>query len=379
MATPSTDALRAALRAIKDPESGRDIVTAGLVEGIQARDGLVQVTLLTDRAHAAAMEPVRRAAETLLARQPGVTNATAILTAHKGPSPASAPATRQANPPPHGHSHGPAGGAAKPPLLLPDVKAIVAVASGKGGVGKSTVAVNLAVSLARQGHRVGLLDADIYGPSLPRMLGVQRKPEVRNEKMIPIQAWGLSCMSIGFLVDEETPMIWRGPMVMGALEQMMGQVEWGPLDVLVVDMPPGTGDAQLTMAQRVALTGAVIVSTPQDIALLDARRGVKMFEKTRVPVLGLVENMSFFCCPNCGHRTDIFGHGGARTEAARLDIEFLGEIPLLLDIRTASDEGTPIAAQSPDSEAAKAYDALARRVWDKVLKPVSAGPKIVIE
>ena len=384
MATPSTDALRAALRTIKDPASGQDIVSAGLVEGIQLRDGLVQVTLLTDRTHAAAMEPVRRAAEALLARQPGITNATAILTAHKGPSPASAPAARQGNPPPQGHGHGHghdrgAGAGGKAPLLLPEVKAIVAVASGKGGVGKSTVAVNLAVALARQGHRIGLLDADIYGPSLPRMLGVQRKPEVRDEKMIPIQAWGLSCMSIGFLVDEETPMIWRGPMVMGALEQMMGQVSWGPLDVLIVDMPPGTGDAQLTMAQRVSLTGAVIVSTPQDIALLDARRGVKMFEKTRVPILGLVENMSFFCCPNCGHRTDIFGHGGARAEAARLDIEFLGEIPLLLDIRTASDAGTPITAQAPDSEAAKAYDTLARRVWDKVTRPAAAGPRIVID
>jgi len=384
MAIPNTDALREALRAIADPESGRDIVSAGLVEGIQARDGLVQVTLLTDRAHAAAMEPVRQAAQALLARQPGVTNATAILTAHKGPSPTSTTGTRQGNAPPpapaaqHGHAHGPAAGG-KAPLLLPDVKAIVAVASGKGGVGKSTVAVNLAVSLARQGHKVGLLDADIYGPSLPRMLGLSRRPDVADNVLVPIPAWGLSCMSIGFLVDEETPMIWRGPMVMGALEQMMGQVSWGVLDVLVVDMPPGTGDAQLTMAQRVSLTGAVIVSTPQDIALLDARRGVKMFEKTRVPVLGLVENMSFFCCPNCGHRTDIFGHGGARTEAAQLGIEFLGEIPLLLDIRTASDAGTPIAADSPDSEAAKAYDALARRVWDKVLTPAAAGPRIVIE
>jgi ATP-binding protein involved in chromosome partitioning len=388
MAIPSTDALRSALRSIKDPASGKDIVSAGLVEGISLRDGLVQVSLLTDRAHAAAMEPVRREVEALLTKQSGVTNATAVLTAHKGPPPASTVGTRQGNPPPQGHSpqghspqghaHGPAPGA-KAPLLLPDVKAIVAVASGKGGVGKSTVAVNLAVSLARQGHRVGLLDADIYGPSLPRMLGVHRKPEVRDEKMVPIQAWGLSCMSIGFLVDEETPMIWRGPMVMGALEQMMGQVHWGALDVLVVDMPPGTGDAQLTMAQRVSLTGAVIVSTPQDIALLDARRGVKMFEKTQVPVLGLVENMSFFCCPNCGHRTDIFGHGGARAEAAQLGIEFLGEIPLLLDIRTASDAGTPIAAEKPDSEAAKAYEALARTVWDKVSKPAAAGPRIVID
>ena len=379
MATPSTDALREALRAIKDPASGRDIVSAGLVEGIQAREGLVHVSLLTDRAHAAAMEPVRKAAEALLGRQPGVSNATAVLTAHKAPSPSSTTATRQGNAPPQGHGQGHSHGPAKAPVLLPDVKAIVAVASGKGGVGKSTVAVNLAVSLARQGHKVGLLDADIYGPSLPRMLGIHRKPEVKNEKMIPLQAWGLSCMSIGFLVDEETPMIWRGPMVMGALEQMMGQVSWGALDVLVVDMPPGTGDAQLTMAQRVSLTGAVIVSTPQDIALADARRGVKMFEKTLVPVLGLVENMSFFCCPNCGHRTDIFGHGGARTEAASLGIEFLGEIPLLLEIRTASDAGTPIAAQAPDSDAAKAYDALARRVWDKVSKPAAAGPRIVIE
>jgi ATP-binding protein involved in chromosome partitioning len=200
--------------------------------------------------------------------------------------------------------------------------------------------------------------------------------------MIPLQAWGLSCMSIGFLVDEETPMIWRGPMVMGALEQMMGQVEWGALDILVVDMPPGTGDAQLTMAQRVALTGAVIVSTPQDIALIDARRGVRMFEKTRVPVLGLVENMSFYCCPNCGHRAEIFGHGGAKAEAARLGTEFLGEIPLLLDIRTAADAGTPIAASAPDSDAAKAYDALARRVWEKVSGAAvsqSSGPRIVIE
>ena len=385
MTTVSPAALRDALRAIKDPASGRDIVAAGLVEGIEVRDGLVQASLLTDRAQAAAMEPVRREVERVLGLQPGVTNATAVLTAHK-------PGARPAPPPqPRGHDHGGAGhggaghggtGPGKAPMLLPDVKAIVAVASGKGGVGKSTVAVNMAVSLARQGLKVGLLDADIYGPSLPRMLGLNRKPEVRADKMIPLSAWGLACMSIGFLVDEETPMIWRGPMVMGALEQMMGQVTWGALDILVVDMPPGTGDAQLTMAQRVALTGAVIVSTPQDIALIDARRGVRMFEKTRVPVLGLVENMSFFCCPNCGHRSDIFGHGGARAEADRLGAEFLGEIPLLLDIRTASDAGTPIAASAPNSEAAKAYAALARRVWEKVGGAAVArgtGPRIVIE
>jgi len=365
--SPTAEALREALRAVTDPASGKDIVSAGLVEAIELRGGLVQVALLTDRAHAAAMEPVRRAAEAVLAQQPGVTNATAVLTAHK-PPPQAAP--------------GPAAHGQRPPLLLPDVKAIVAVASGKGGVGKSTVAVNLAVSLARQGHRTGLLDADIYGPSLPRMLGLNRKPEVRREKMIPLEAWGLACMSIGFLVDEETPMIWRGPIVMGALEQMMAQVEWGARDILVVDMPPGTGDAQLTMAQRVSLTGAVIVSTPQDIALIDARRGVKMFERVRVPVLGLVENMSFFCCPACGHRAEIFGHGGARAEAQRLGTEFLGEVPLLLDIRTASDAGTPIAAAAPESEGAKAFDALAALVWEKVAGGAVArgsGPRIVVE
>ena len=377
MTNVSVDVMREALRAIKDPASGQDIVAAGLIEGIEARDGMVHVALLTDRAHAAAMEPVRRAVEALLGKQPGVRNVTAELTGAKAPAPAAAHGHDHG----HGHAHG-QGGGQKQPLLLPDVGAIIAVASGKGGVGKSTVAVNLAVALARQGLKVGMLDADIYGPSLPRMLGLNRKPEVRDDKLIPLQAWGVKCMSIGFLVDEETPMIWRGPMVMGALEQMLGQVEWGALDVLVVDMPPGTGDAQLTMAQRVALTGAVIVSTPQDIALIDARRGVRMFEKTSVPVLGLVENMSFFCCPNCGHRSEIFGHGGARAEAGRFGTEFLGEIPLLLDIRVASDAGTPIAASAPDSEAGKAYATLAQRVWDKVIgvrMGSGSGPRIVIE
>jgi len=361
---PTAESLRAALRGVIDPASGQDIVAAGLVEGIELSGSLVQVALLTDRAHAAAMEPVRVAVEQVLARQPGVTNATAVLTAHKAPPPAAA------------HTHG-----QKPPLLLPDIRAIVAVASGKGGVGKSTVAVNLAVALARQGKKVGLLDADIYGPSLPRMLGLNRKPTVRAEKMIPLAAWGLSVMSIGFLVEEETPMIWRGPMVIGALEQMLGQVEWGELDILVVDMPPGTGDAQLTMAQRVALTGAVIVSTPQDIALIDARRGVKMFERVQVPVLGLVENMSFFCCPNCNHRVEIFGHGGARAEAHRMGTPFLGEIPLLLDIRTMADAGTPIVAAAPDSPAAQAFSTIAAALWKAVearLEAAMPAPRIVV-
>ena len=361
MSEPTADSLRQALAAIKDPASGRDIVAAGLVEGVQVKAGLVQVSLLTDRAHAQAMEPVRREAERVLAGQLGVQNATVVLTAHKAPP---APAATAAD---------------GKPKLLPDVKAIVAVASGKGGVGKSTVAVNLAVALARQGLKVGLLDADIYGPSLPRMLGLNRKPEVQGDRMIPLEAWGLKAMSIGFLVDADTPMIWRGPMVMGALEQMMGQVNWGPLDIMIVDMPPGTGDAQLTMAQRVALAGAVIVSTPQDIALIDARRGVKMFERTRVPVLGLVENMSYFCCPNCNHRAEIFGHGGARKEAEAMGSEFLGEIPLVLDIRQAGDAGTPIVAAAPDSAPAQAFAKVAARLWDKVGGgATAAGPRIVI-
>jgi len=286
-----------------------------------------------------------------------------VLTSHRPAAPAPAPTGK---------------GAPKAPLL-PDVKHIVAVASGKGGVGKSTTAVNLAVALAQQGHTVGLLDADIYGPSLPRMLGLSAKPELRDGGMVPLRAWGLLAMSIGFLVDPDTAMIWRGPMVMGALEQMMGQVHWGALDVLVVDMPPGTGDAQLTMAQRVSLSGAVIVSTPQDIALIDARRGVRMFEKTLVPVLGLIENMSTFNCPNCGHTTELFGHGGARREAEALGIPFLGEVPLLLDIRVTADAGTPICAAAPDSPAARAYSAIAARVWDGLAGAKVAAPRIVVD
>jgi ATP-binding protein involved in chromosome partitioning len=377
------------LRRIADPATGRDLVSAGIVDAIELRGGLVQVALLTDRAHAQAMEPVRQAVEKLLAAQPGITNATAVLTAHKAPQEAkqevkavSGGAHQHAGHQHAGQQHGgqQPGAGQKPLLLLPGVKHIVAVASGKGGVGKSTVAVNLAVALARQGHAVGLLDADIYGPSLPRMLGVSRKPEVRDGKMLPLAAWGLKAMSIGFLVEEETPMIWRGPMVMGALEQMLGQVEWGALDVLIVDMPPGTGDAQLTMAQRVALAGAVIVSTPQDIALIDARRGVRMFERVRVPVLGLVENMSVFCCPNCGHRSEIFGHGGAKLESQRLGAPFLGEVPLLLDIRSSADAGTPIVAAAPDGEAAKAYKEIAIRLWDTLAGRVAAAaPRIVID
>ena len=364
MTAPTPDQIRAVLATIPTPGGQQDVVSAGLVDSVETREGLVHVALRTDRAHAGAMEAVRAAAQSALARQPGVTNAAVVLTAHRPPAPESA-APPAAKPAP----------APKAPLL-PHVKHIVAVASGKGGVGKSTTAVNLAVSLAQRGLRVGLLDADVYGPSLPRMLGIDTKPEVRDGKMLPIPAWGLQAMSIGFLVDADAAMIWRGPMVMSALEQMMGQVAWGALDILIVDMPPGTGDAQLTMAQRISLAGAVIVSTPQDIALIDARRGVRMFEKTLVPILGIVENMSAFCCPNCGHETPLFGHGGARREAETLGVPFLGEIPLLLDIRMTADAGTPISASDPDSPAAAAFSALAARVWAG-LGQARPAPRIV--
>ncbi len=363
MVAPTEQALRDALRAIRDPKSGRDIVTAGLVDSLQTRDGLVQLTLIGERGQAQLMETLRREAEKLLARQPGVTNASVILTAHRAPASEAAP---KPAPVPR-------------PSLLADVKHVVAVASGKGGVGKSTTAVNLAVAFAQAGHRVGLLDADVYGPSLPRMLGVSGKPPIVDGKMQPIEVWGLKAMSIGLLVDADGAMIWRGPMVISALEQMMSQVNWGPLDIMVVDMPPGTGDAQLTMAQRVSLSGAVIVSTPQDIALIDARRGVRMFEKVMVPVLGVVENMSSFACPHCGETTHLFGHGGARREAETLGVPFLGEVPLLLDIRETGDAGTPIVAAAPDSPAAKAYAAIAERVLAGLGGARQTGPKIVMD
>ena len=347
MTEPTEQTLTEALRDIADPATGRDIVAAGLLDAILVRDGLVQVTLLTDRQRAAGMEPVRREVERMLSAMSGVRNVTAVLTSTTRPS---------APPPPPAHAHPPPAERSK---LLTDVGTVIAVASGKGGVGKSTVAVNLAVALARQGHSVGLLDADIYGPSLPRMLGLDRRPEIVGDRMIPLEAWGLRAMSIGFLVDEDTAMIWRGPMVMGALVQLMEQVEWGAPDVMVIDMPPGTGDVALTLSQRVRVAGAVIVSTPQDIALVDARRAVAMFRKTGVPIAGVVENMSYFSCPNCGHDSHVFGHGGARDEAARLGVPFLGELPLLAEVRSAGDSGTPIMASDPDSTAGRAFRALA--------------------
>jgi len=264
---------------------------------------------------------------------------------------------------------------------VPGVKTIVAVASGKGGVGKSTVAANLALAFAANGLKVGLLDADIYGPSMPRMMGIAGKPTSRDgQRLEPMQNYGIKCMSMGFLVPEETPMIWRGPMVMSAIQQMLRDVEWGELDILVVDLPPGTGDAQLTMAQQVPLSGAVIVSTPQDIALLDARKGLNMFRKVDVPVLGIVENMSYFLCPHCGERSEIFSHGGARKEAEKLGTDFLGEVPLDIAIRETSDGGKPIVVADPASAHAKLFRAMAERIWAKVSgSPQRTAPRIVIQ
>ena len=362
MSESTEAALRNALRAVRDPYTGQDVVSAGLVDSLRAERGIVHLALRTDRQRAPAMEAVRQEAQKLLARQPGVLNATAVLTAHrKQPQPApAAPPTHQQQ---HQHQHAPL---PPQPQNLPGIKHVVAVASGKGGVGKSTLAVNLAVALSRQGHRIGLLDADIYGPSLPRMLGVDGKPEVRDKTLVPAEAWGLRAMSMGLLVDQNTAMVWRGPMVMGAITQLLEQVAWGTLDALVVDLPPGTGDAQLTLSQKVRISGAVIVSTPQDIALMDARRGVRMFEKVHVPVLGIVENMSMFCCPNCGHETPLFGHGGARHEAERLSVPFLGEVPLLLAVREGGDKGVPVVASEPGSAASRAFDSVARAIWARL-------------
>ena len=379
MAEVTESAIRKVLETVIDPASGAGVPASGLLGGIATRGGHVAITLNVDPARGAALEPLRQACEQAVRAMPGVLSATAVLTAERPAPPAPARPGQG-----HGHSHGPAakttGGGGR--IDVPGVKHIIAVASGKGGVGKSTTAVNLALGLAANGLATGLLDADIYGPSMPRMLGVTEKPESLDGKMLkPIERYGLRTMSIGYIVNEDTPMIWRGPMVSSALEQMLRDVQWGELDVLVVDMPPGTGDAQLTLAQRVALAGAVIVSTPQDIALVDARKGLSMFRKVAVPVLGIVENMSYFLCPKCGERSEIFGHGGAREEAEKLGVPFLGEVPLHLDIRTTSDSGRPIVVDQPDSPHTQVYKNIAGRVWKQLSanqRGARKAPNIVV-
>ena len=364
-----------ALGRIADPDKGSDIVSLGMVSGLVIRDGNVAFAIEVESERGPRLEPLRKAAEKAVEALPGVLSVTAVLTAQASPRGRAAPSHPQRSPG--------AAGVRTARGAVPGVGAIVAVASGKGGVGKSTVAANLALGLRANGLRVGVLDADIYGPSMPRMLGISGRPRSRDGKtLIPMENYGLKCMSMGFLVPEDTPMIWRGPMVMSALQQMLREVEWGELDIMIADMPPGTGDAQLTMAQQVPLAGAVIVSTPQDIALLDARKGLNMFKQVDVPVLGIVENMSYFLCPHCGGRSEIFSHGGARQEAERLGTEFLGEVPLDLKIRETSDGGTPITVAEPDNPYALVFRQMAARIWEKVAGETAdrrTPPRIVIE
>jgi ATP-binding protein involved in chromosome partitioning len=343
-----------ALESVSGPAGGA-LTATGAVSGVNLSGSKAFVSLLGDPREPEAWEKVRRAAETAIAQLPGIERAIVTLTAER---PAPPPGGAQA------HSHGPA--QATPPrralAALDKVRFVVAVASGKGGVGKSTTSVNLALGLAAQGWRVGLLDADIYGPSAPRLFGLTGKPEVENGKLKPLEAYGVKVMSIGFLIDENAAMVWRGPMVAQALTQLLGEVLWGELDALVVDMPPGTGDVQLTLAQQVPLAGAVIVSTPQDLALIDARRAIAMFRKVEAPILGVIENMSYFLCPHCGGRTDIFSHGGARRDAEMLGAPFLGEVPLDATIRETSDAGKPVVAVDPQGKHAAIYLNLAAKV-----------------
>jgi ATP-binding protein involved in chromosome partitioning len=368
----------AALAAVKSPD-GAPLPASGKLSDVVVSDGKVFFSITVEANVVQAWEGVRKAAETAVRAVPGVTSAMVALTGER------AAAQGRAAPPPaqpqgRGHTHAPRG--ERPVQGPPGVAAIIAVASGKGGVGKSTTAINLALGLRDLGLKVGVLDADIYGPSVPKLLGIRGKPEtLGGNRLRPMQGYGLTVMSIGFLVAEETPMIWRGPMVMSALTQMLRDVEWGTLDIMVVDMPPGTGDAQLTMAQQVPLAGAIIVSTPQDLALIDARRGVEMFKRVNVPVLGVVENMSYFVCPKCGERHDIFSHGGAQREADKMGVPFLGEVPLDMAIRETSDAGRPIVVADPDGPHAKVYREIAARVRDQLKGRGAdrAAPKIVIE
>src|SRR5258705_2547311 len=382
MAAPTEEEIVKALSQVRDPVSQKSVTELKMIEGLAVRGGHVSFAVEVPPERGPTAEPLRKACESAVAALPGILSVTAVLTAHRERSAAPPGRTPRAGPAPHAHDHGHGQPQQAPNIAkgIAGVGSIIAVASGKGGVGQSTVAVNLALGLSALGLKTGLLDADIYGPSVPRLLDIKEKPRSDGKKLFPIERFGLKAMSIGFLVDEDKPMIWRGPMVQSAITQMLGDVQWAPLDALVVAMPPGTGDAQLTPPQRVPLKGALIVSTPQDLALIDARKGLAMFRKTEVPVLGIVENMSLFICPNCGHEAKIFGHGGARETAAQLGVDFLGEIPLVQTIRETSDSGTPIVAQAPNGPEARAFLALAQKVAEKLsARAERAAPKFVIE
>jgi ATP-binding protein involved in chromosome partitioning len=387
---PSKNLILERLRAVRGPGMQGNIVDLGLVSEILVEDGRVSFAITVPQDRARELEPVRQAAEHAVRELEGVTNVLAVLTAERrasaasGTQPGRAEArTRERVEQARASFAAPAPGAQRPQQhQVPGVRHMIAVASGKGGVGKSTTAVNLALGLHAIGLKSGILDADIYGPSQPRLLGLSGRPQVAGNKLRPMEAYGLKAMSMGLLVDEATPVIWRGPMVVSALTQMLREVAWGELDVLVIDMPPGTGDVQLTMAQQAPLSGAIIVSTPQDLALIDARKGLAMFRKVDVPVLGIIENMSTFVCPHCGQRSDIFGHGGAEAEARRLAVPFLGGVPLDMAIRSTSDEGRPIVASSPESVHARAFCAIARAAWrelEALESARAAPPQLVIK
>jgi len=380
----SRDDVLKALSTVTVDAAGTPLPASGRLSEVVVDPGnRVMFSIWIDPSEAERFEPVRKAAEGKVLSIPGVSGVFASLTAERAAGSSAPPVSPpRSGAPPASQQRGPAPSAGP---ALPGVRHIVAVASGKGGVGKSTTACNLALALHAQGLKVGLLDADIYGPSVPKLFGLSGKPSVIDGKVLePMRGYGIPVMSIGFLIEPESAMIWRGPMVQSAITQMLRDVAWGELDVLIVDMPPGTGDAQLTMAQATPLAGAVIVSTPQDLALIDARRGVTMFKKVAVPILGVVENMATFVCPNCGHSSHIFGHGGARAEAERLGVPFLGEVPLNMTIRESSDAGRPVVAVDPDGPHAQAYRSIAAALWTNLTGGASTGagrapPRIVIE
>ena len=345
------DDVLAALKRVADPISGQDLVAAGLIRALTVDGGAVRFVLEIDPARAETMEAARAEAEAAVGALDGVSSVSAVMTAHKATAPPELELGRR--------------GEAQGPEKIPGVDRIVAIASGKGGVGKSTVAANLAAAFAAEGRRAGLLDADVYGPSQPRMLGVSGRPASPDGKTIlPMRNHGVTMMSIGLMTREDEAVVWRGPMLMGALQQMMSQVQWGALDILVVDLPPGTGDVQMTLTQNAEVTGAIVVSTPQDVALIDARKGVDMFRKMSTPILGMIENMSFHVCSKCGHEEHLFGHGGVREAAGVLGVPLLAEIPLDIDIRTAADGGAPIVVSRPASPPAAAFRGLARALID---------------
>lgn len=365
----SKETVLAALKRIAAPDGRGNIVSAGLVSEIAISDGKVMFALNTEPQHVKSMEALRSVVEKVVADLPGVSKVLVALTAEQAPARPVGPKVSSSQQLRNG---------------IPGVKHLIAVASGKGGVGKSTTAINLALGLQSLGLKVAVLDADVYGPSMPKLFGLTGKPEASDaegKRMKPMSRYGIEVASIGFLVEEDTPMIWRGPMVMSALTQLLREVSWGETDVMVVDMPPGTGDAQLTLAQQTPLSGAVIVSTPQDLALIDARKGLNMFRKVNVPVIGIVENMSYFICTKCNERHEIFGHGGAREEAAKLGVPFLGEVPLDTEVRIRSDRGEPVVASMPNSVHAAIYRDIAAQVWAAIeggtlSKP---APRITVE